>query len=214
MKSAMHLKNQRAWFESFEIGSNLLKLVILSFVFVGMLEKSNAAGGSDSSGWVGVQGGMSIPNYGGTSARPGFGFSGGAKVGTEFGVGAYYLTSKKDETIAGSTSSFGYDLYGVMFGYFFEGEAKGVYLGALLGMTKLTTQSTVSGTRYEVSTSPMHYGAVVGFDKPIFGGLSLGGELTYVSIASSSGKLGSTSTNASLDAFSTLNAMGAVKFWF
>ena len=90
-------------------------LLAASLAFVG--GTAYAAGGGDAAGWVGVQGGMSVPNYSNTSARSLFGITGGAKVGSEFGVGGYYQSSKKDEAANGVTFSFGYDLYGVMLAY-------------------------------------------------------------------------------------------------
>ena len=80
-----------------------LALSFASLVGFGISSVASAAGGGDANGWVGVQGGLSVPNYSNTTARPMFGITAGAKLGSEFGIGAYYNTSKKDETVNGGT---------------------------------------------------------------------------------------------------------------
>ena len=168
-----------------------------------------AAGGGDRAAWVGGGFGMSVPNKSNTSARPVVGVMGGAKIGSEFGVAAYYLSSKKDETINGVTTPWGYDLYGVMGAYYFEGEAKGVYLGGMLGMSKVGTKDLAG---VEIATSPMHWGAVGGYDHMLMEHFSLGGELSYISIDSAATKRNSVSVTT--DAFAALNFLVSAKVWF
>lgn len=172
-----------------------------------------AAAEGESAGWIGATGGISVPNYNASglaaSSRTAFGLTGGAKIGTEYGVGAYYRTSSKDESVNGVDLKFGYDLYGVMAGYFFEGEAKGVYLGVVLGMSKVTIGTSASTT---VSTSPLHYGLMAGYDHFLGEHFSLGGELNFITLASSSASSGGVTVQQ--DSFNTLNFNAALKFWF
>jgi Outer membrane protein beta-barrel domain len=184
-------------------------LMVLAVATVTVSQFAQAAADGDSAGWVGGQFGISVPNYSNMTSRTGYGISAGAKVGSVFGVGGYCSSSHKDESIANVTQPFNYDLYGVMAGYFFEGEARGVYVGGMLGMTKVS----FNANNASASTSPMHYGVVAGYDYLLMSHLSLGGEISYVSIASSTATttLGAT---ASQDAFATLNFNAALKFWF
>ena len=158
------------------------------------------ASSSDPSGWVGALGGMTIPNADNTTSRLAFGITGGAKLGSEWGVGGYYLTSSKDESVG----KFGYDLYGVEVSYFFEGEAAGVYLGGRLGTSKLT--AGIAGT--DTTTSPMNWGAVAGVNKFLGDNFSLGGEVNFFSIPES------TSNAVTLKGFTMLNFLASAKFWF
>jgi hypothetical protein len=174
-----------------------------------MLFESHAfAQSSDPVAWVGGLGGFSVPNYENSSSRQIYGISGGAKVGSEFGVGAYFLTSSKDESIgaSGANAPLNYDLYGVEFAYHFEGEANGVYIGGRIGTSKLKVNTLV--------TSPMHYGPVVGYNHSLSRNLSLGGELSWISIAKSSGIPPGESTVQDISAFNTLNFMISAKLWF
>jgi len=187
-------------------------LLILAFAPMAL-----AAAEGEAAGWVGATGGMSVPNFSmsgsypiSATSRTAFGINGGAKIGTEFGVGAYYNTSRKDESSSGASLPFNYDLYGVMAGYFFEGEAKGVYLGFMLGMTKVVL-GTAPGASF--STSPMHWGLIAGYDYLLARHFSLGGELNFVSVANSNGT-GANGMTVSHDSFNTLNFNAAIKFWF
>lgn len=175
---------------------------------LGVVSSAHAA--SDPSVWVGGALGMSVPNASNTTARPLYGITAGAKVGSEFGVGAYYLTSTKDETSGTVTVPFAYDLYGVEGAYYFEGEAKGVYLGGRLGMSRVSSKNPLSGTTYAIN--PMHWGLMAGYNYMIGDHFSLGGEAGYMSIASGNTTVGGTAY--SIDAFSTLNFLLTAKFWF
>jgi len=187
---------------------SLARSFFLAFLLASIADQALAAASGEAAGWVGVQGGISVPNYESTTSRTMMGITGGAKIGTELGVGAYYLTSSKDESVAGVTTPFGYDLYGVMGGYFFEGEAKGVHLGVMLGMSKVTSKINTNS----VSTSPMHWGLVAGYDHMLGDYFSLGGSLNYISIANSTAS--TTSGTWQQNSFSTLNFLGSAKFWF
>lgn len=159
---------------------------------------------ADPAGWVGGLFGLSIPNANNTTSRGAFGITGGAKLGSEWGIGGYYLTSSKDET----GGKFGYDLYGVEFAYHFEGEAAGVYLGGRVGTSKLT--SSAAGTDF--TTSPLNYGAVAGFNHFLGERVSLGGELNFFSIPESSTTVGA--TTSTIAGFTMLNFLASAKFWF
>lgn len=161
---------------------------------------ANAAAGGDQAGWVGALGGISIPNADNTTSRTAFGITGGAKLGSEWGIGGYYLTSTKDET----GGKFGYDLYGIEFAYHFEGEAAGVYLGGRVGTSKIT-----AGT---ASTSPTNYGALAGFNHFVTDNFSLGGEVNFFSVPESTTTVASTTTT--VKGFTMLNFLASAKFWF
>lgn len=152
-----------------------------------------AAHADDSKAWVGGLFGLTVPSYNGTQARGIYGLTAGAKIGTEFGVGVYYTSSQKRETIG----DFNFDLYGVQAGYHFEGEANGVFIAGRIGTSKLS----VAGA---TNVSPMNFGAVVGYDYMLFDHASLGGEASYMSIASAAGTEG----------FTTLNFLASLKLWF
>lgn len=141
--------------------------------------------------WVGGLLGISVPNYDNTTSRGMFGLTAGAKLGDNLGLGAYYMTSSKDE----NGGRFNYDLYGVQLSYHFDGEATGAWFGGRVGTSKIDVGS---------SYSPMNIGAVAGYDYLLTDHLSLGGEINWMSISESS----------PLKSFSTLNFLGALKLWF
>ncbi len=161
---------------------------------------------AEPSAWVGGLFGLSVPNASNTNSRGMYGITGGAKLGSEYGIGAYYLTSSKDEDTATGKSAFNYDLYGAEFTYQFEGEAAGVYLGGRIGTSKVK-----SGI---VTTSPMNYGAVAGFNRMLGESFSIGGELSWMSVASSSGTGSGQTTSTPIDAFSMINFLATLKLWF
>ena len=165
------------------------------------------ADGAGENGWVGGMFGLSVPNADNTTSRTMYGLTAGAKVGTEFGIGLYYLTSRQNETMNSVSTPFNYDLYGVDFGYYFEGEAKGVYFGGKLGTSKLSTNNAAVPAQ-GVTTSPMHYGVFAGYNYMIGSNFSVGGEASYISISSSNGN------NLQINSFSMLDFLLSVKAWF
>ncbi len=172
----------------------ILKSTLAAALVAGSLLSTSAAYASDSSkGWVGGLFGLTVPSYNGTQARGMYGLTAGAKVGTEFGVGVYYLSSQKRESIG----DFNFDLYGVQVGYHFEGEANGVFIAGRIGTSKIAVNGTTNA-------SPMNYGAVVGYDYMLVEHVSLGGEVSFMSIASA----------ASTESFTALNFLAALKLWF
>jgi hypothetical protein len=167
---------------------------------------STTALAEDQHGWVGGLLGMTVPNKDKTSARPMWGISGGAKLGSEFGLGAYYLNSNNDEQLStGAKVNFGFDLYGIEAAYHFEGEAKGVYVGGRIGMSKVKVA--------DFSTSPAHWGIVGGYNHMIADNVSIGSEASYMSIANSSYN-DNAGTSASIDSFSLLSFLLSAKLWF
>ena len=166
----------------------------------------------DPVAWLGGDLGLSVPNENNTTSRSIWGVDAGAKLGTEWGIGAYYSTSHKDESANGTTTPFNYDLYGITGGYYFEGSARGVYLGAMLGMSKVGSQ--LGGTNF--TTSPMHWGLMAGYDYMITDHFSLGGQIDYVSISSSNTNVtvSGQSVTANTDQFSLLNFMLSARIWF
>ena len=158
--------------------------------------KSNAAGLEDRQGWVGGLAGITVPNYDNSSSRMMYGITGGAKLGSEFGLGAYFLTSSKKE----SGTDFNYSLYGIQATYHFEGEAAGAFFGARLGISKVKLGIG--------EISPTNYGVVGGYDHPIGDNLSIGGEASYMSVASG------TNNGNSINSFGMINLLASLKFWF
>lgn len=155
--------------------------------------------------WAGAGIGLMVPNKSGTTARPQWGITAGAKLGTEYGLGAYYLTSKKDE--GGSIGAFDLDLYGVEASYHFEGEAKGAYFGARLGIAKMDVGTGLT----KVSVSPFHLGAIGGYNAFINDKFSLGGEVGFYSVSKGEATTGGVTTT--VDSFSALSFLATAKFW-
>lgn len=158
----------------------------------------------DYAGNVGAQFGLSVPDLSGSTSRTILGLQGTAKLGSEWGLGGYYLTSSKNETMNAVATDFNYQLYGVKGTYHFEGDAKGAYFGALVGISKVHVGL--------VDTSPTHFGVLAGYDKMLNSFLSLGGEFSYINVASSSTTY--SGVNVAVNSFNTLNFLAAVKFWF
>jgi hypothetical protein len=186
--------------------------VAASLAFVGAMSlaasSAQAATRSDSTSGMsfGAMGGMLVPNKSGTAARPGFGVHVGAQLGTEFGIGGYYLSSKKDE--GGTVGQFDLDFFGIEGVYRFEGEAKGGYFGGRLGISKINVGSSAT----QVNMSPYHIGFIGGYDRFLTDFISIGGELGFYSI----GKGESTPQSGvavTVDSFTALSFLASVKFW-
>lgn len=172
-----------------------LALALTCFSFAATLAVAPVAHAEeDPNGWVGGLLGLTVPNADETSSRSMWGLTAGAKLGSEWGLGAYYLTSHKDEGTP--IGDFNFDLYGVQCGYHFEGEARGVFLAGRVGTSKLTSGVT--------DISPMNLGAVAGYDFFLGDHFSLGGEASFMNISGSDG----------IESFTILSFMGAAKFWF
>lgn len=186
------------------------RISLVYVLFMGILGAAWPVGSlaAEPKAWLGGAFGLSVPNKSDTTARPMFGVNLGAKLGSEFGIGVHYLTSSKNEDVSGRSVPWNYQLYGISGSYHFEGEAKGVYLGALLGMSRVETKY-LGG---DLATSPMHYGVFAGYNHPIAGEMfTLGGEASFISIGSASGSVYGISRDT--EAFSTLNFLITGKFW-
>jgi hypothetical protein len=187
--------------------SHFSSLLLVIFVASGLLMSSIAH--AEPKAWVGGIFGLSIPNADSTTSRALMGVTGGAKVGSEFGVGGYFLSSKKDESVAGGASAFDYELYGVEIGYHFEGEAEGVFLAGRVGTSKLKSGDATSS----VSVSPAHFGAVAGVNRFISENFSIGGEASFFSVEGASG-LAASGATATTKSFTMLNFAATAKLWF
>ena len=157
---------------------------------------SNAAGLEDRKGWVGGLAGITVPNADNSSSRVAYGVTGGAKLGSEYGLGAYFLGSNKKEGLA----DFNYQLYGIQLSYHFEGEAAGAFFGARVGVSKVRLATS--------ETSPTNYGVVGGYDHAIGERLSLGGEASYMSVGKG------TDNGNPIPSFGMINFLASLKFWF
>jgi hypothetical protein len=178
----------------------------LSVVFA--FSEAQAATRSDSTSGMsfGAMGGMIVPNKSGTAARPGFGVRVGAQLGTEFGIGGYYLSSKKDE--GGTIGNFDVDFFGIEGVYRFEGEAKGGYFGGRLGVSKINVGLSSS----QVNLSPYHVGFIGGYDRFLTDFVSIGGELGFYSVGQSEATP-SIGSKVTVDSFTALSFMACLKFW-
>jgi hypothetical protein len=185
--------------------SNIL-LVLAAAVSTMLMSVSAGAASTDPSGWVGGLFGLSVPNYDSTTARTAYGVTAGAKIGSDFGVGGYFISSANNETIAGQSKAFNYDFYGVEGALHFEGEAKGVYLGGRLGTSKVKLG--------DLTTSPFHWGLVAGYNHMLTNNLSLGGEGSFMSVSESSGTVEGIAATQTIKAFTTLGFLASVKLWF
>lgn len=191
------------------IAAKFLMVPVLAFVLLATLsygQRAHAAAEGEKALWVGVAGGLLVPNKSSTTARDFYGVTAGAKVGTEFGLGAYYFSSKKDE--GGTLGRFDLGFYGVEGTYHFEGEAKGAYFGLRLGITKMDFGTAPN----QVAASPFHVGAVAGYNHWLTDFVSVGGDLGFYSV--SKGEATSlTGTTVSSDSFSALSFLATVKLW-
>lgn len=161
--------------------------------------------------YVGIDGGFSVPSYDQTSGRPFYGIVAGAKLDGEFGIGAFFLTSNKEETITGVTTKFNYAIYGLEASYHFEGYADNAYVALRAGLAKVAVG--VLANTQEVSTSPFAYGLQIGYDHPIADSFSLGVEAGWMNIASSTSTVAGLG-GVSVNSFNILDFGVAAKVWF
>lgn len=157
---------------------------------------SNAAGLEDRQGWAGGLGGISVPNADDSSSRVAYGVTAGAKLGSEYGLGVYFLNSEKKEDLA----EFNYQLFGIQASYHFEGEAAGAFFGARVGISKVKADIR--------EISPTNYGVVGGYDHALGERLSLGAEASYMAVAKG------TDGGIPIDSFGMINFLASLKFWF
>lgn len=180
---------------------SLFRSVLAPGVIAIVAMSTSSAHAADPTAWVGGIFGLAVPNADDTTSRAIYGLTGGAKIGSELGVGVYYLTSQKDEDLTGGVKGkFDFDLYGVELAYHFEGEAKGVYLGGRLGTSKVRVGTPLGN----VSTSPFHWGLVAGYNHMIGDHFSIGGEANFMSVAEAD----------NIKSFNTLNFLATGKLWF
>ncbi len=173
-----------------------MRLLIL---LVGLLSFSSPVW-AQAKGYLGVQGGMSVPDADDTSSRLGYGAVGGARLDGEFGIGAYYLNSSKEESVNGTDVDFNYQLYGFEGTFHFEGVADGGYVGLRVGISKVE----VGGIEF----SPTSYGALFGYDYFVNDNWSVGLEGSYMRVE------GDDKDGRDLDGFSTLQLLASTKVWF
>lgn len=181
---------------------------LATFILLFSILSAGPQAQAEAQGFVGGLLGMSVPDAEDSSARPMFGINGGAMLGTEYSLSGYYLTSSQEEDVDGTKIDFNYALYGVQGAYHFEGEAKGVWFGLKLGMSKLD----VGVGALKVNTSPMHWGLAAGYDYWMTDMISIGGEASYISIAESDETINGVTVTT--DAFGTINLLASVKLWF
>lgn len=174
----------------------LITLITVLIGFFGSLSVSHA----QARGYLGVQAGISVPDYDGADSRLGYGATAGARLGGEFGIGVYYMSSANEETINQVDQDFNYDLYGFEGSFHFEGVADGAYVGARVGISKVEFANT--------DFSPTHYGLLFGYDYFLHEMWSLGLEGSYMRVE------GDDTATADLDGFTSLQLMASTKVWF
>lgn len=159
--------------------------------------------------YFGALGGVSVPDAQYTTSRSAFGFTAGAKLSDEYGLGFFYLNSRKDEVGQNPGVSFGfeYGIYGVEANYYFDGSAAGAHFGARVGTAKVT-KGEVTGRDY--SSSPFVYGLQGGYDHMLGNHFSLGGEFNAMFVQ---GGPQDSVTGTVVGPFATLNFLLAAKFW-
>lgn len=155
---------------------------------------------AQAQGYLGVQGGISVPDADDTSSRLGYGVVGGARLNGEFGLGAYFLGSSKEESVNNVDVDFNYQLYGFEGTFHFEGVADGAYVGARVGISKVEVGN--------IEFSPTNYGAIFGYDYFFNDNWSAGLEGSYMRVE------GDDKDGASLDGFSALQLLASTKVWF
>jgi len=162
---------------------------------------------AQSSAFIGGVAGFSVPDYEDTSARPMFGIVGGAKLSGEWGLGGFYLTASKGESMDPSNSGtktdmdFNYTMYGLQGMYYLEGIADNAYLAARVGMAKVKQD--------DETFSPLAWGLLFGYDFPVREFFTLGLEAGFMAVQGDDKSAGK-----SIDGMTMINLLGAAKFWF
>jgi hypothetical protein len=187
--------------------AGIVAILVATILLLAWGPVAQAAAGGEKALWMGGAGGLMVPNKSGTSARSILGISAGAKLGTEFGLGAYYFASKKEE--GGVIGKFDNDFYGVEGSYHFEGEARGAYFGLRLGITKMDFGTTPN----QVSASPFHIGLIAGYNHWLTDFLSIGGDIGIYSISKGEATSQATGSTVTVDGYSSLNFLATLKFW-
>lgn len=173
-------------------------LMLFTAVLATMLSANFAH--AQAKGYAGVLVGLSVPDADDTSARPAYGVLGGARLDGEFGLGGYYISSAKEETINNNKADFNYSLYGIEGSFHFEGVADGAYVAARVGLAKVKAGSE--------NYSPLAWGLNFGYDYFLKENFSLGIEAGFMSVQ------GENKTTQDLDGFTMLNFLVAAKMWF
>ncbi len=155
---------------------------------------------AQAQGYLGVQAGLSVPDANDTTSRPVFGFTAGARLNGEFGLGGYFSSSSKKESLGNTERNFNYHLYGIEGSFHFEGVADGAYVGLRVGISKVKV-----GT---VEVSPSHYGAIFGYDYFVNPNWSVGVETGYMKIE------GASKGSENIDGFGALHFAASTKVWF
>lgn len=176
-----------------------------AFALLGALLAVNLFLGSpqaeaQAKGYVGGLFGLSVPDHDETSSRMAFGILGGARLDGEFGLGAYYISSSKEETIGAADLDFNYQLYGFEGSFHFEGVADGAFVGLRVGISKVKV-----GTE---EYSPTHYGALFGYDYSLTDAWTVGLEGSFMRIE------GDKKAAGDLEGFGALQFLASTKMWF
>lgn len=176
----------------------------MKIIFATMLTLFSTAAFAQAKGYAGAVGGFSVPDAEDSSGRPIFGAVAGARLDGELGLGAYFLTSSKKETINGSKTDFDYSMFGIEGSFHFEGIADGAFVALRMGLAKIKAGSA--------NISPFSYGLGFGYDYFFNDNMSVGIDAGFMSVQKGSDTVNGVSVEQK--AFNMLNFMAALKFWF
>lgn len=176
----------------------------MKFILAALLSLFSAQALAQAKGYVGAVGGFSVPDAEDTTGRPAFGILAGARLDGELGLGAYFLTSSKKETVDNVKGDFNYSLFGVEGSFHFEGIADGAFVALRMGLAKIKAG--------QANTSPFTYGLAFGYDYFFNDNMSAGIDAGFMSVQKGSENINGVSHE--VKAFNMLNFMAALKFWF
>ncbi len=163
---------------------------------------------AQSQAYVGGLAGLSVPRAEDSSSRPIYGLLAGARLEREWGLGAFFLSSQKNESVEGVDRKFSFDLYGFEGSFHFDNVADGAVVGLRLGFAEVSRE-LAAGT---LKLTPVVFGAFFGYDHFISSFFSVGGEGSLMVITSEKGSLAGVSLEESRWAMLNFSLVG--KFWF
>ncbi len=182
------------WLASFALGG--------FFLLVGTSAEAQAQA------YVGGLGGGSVPRAEASSNRPIYGLLAGARLHHEWGVGAFFKSSNKRESVEGVDRKFAYDMYGFEGSFHFDNVADGAFVGARLGFAEVSRELAAGQLRL----TPLVWGVFFGYDHFLKEFFSLGAEGGFMVMGAEKGSLAGVTIEEKR--WAMLNFNLSVKFWF
>jgi hypothetical protein len=179
----------------------LLKLVVV-FIAVSRTAQAASFAGLETGlllGWVkpSVSGGSGSL----TDGRISLGIEANYPILSGFAAGAYFLTGKSENSVTVASTTFTqstrYTPFGAQASYKIAGT--NFAAGIRLGMTSVSTSTTGSA---DTSSTSLTYGPYGTYDYPVFGTVSLGADVSLLSVRSSP------------DSTTLINLLAAAKYRF